>query len=111
MLAWLWPGFWPGVIVMLELRFGYAMPGLPGLVPDSRKSWIKYGPQRRVSNRELTGMRSPPTACSSMSAISGMAWARRPSSSAAGVNGLPPNEVSATSLCCRETGMDGALYD
>lgn len=60
--------------------------------------------------REFTGMRSPPTACSSISAISGRDWASLPSSSDAEVNGLPP-EVNLVNLCCMDAGTAGELYE
>lgn len=56
----------------------------------SRKIWMKYGPHLRATMRELTGIRSPPTARISISANSFDARARAPSSVALGLSVRPP---------------------
>ena len=82
---------------ILELRTGFVVPdlsvtaSLPSCVAaPSRRSWTKYGPHRRATTRELTGMRSPETHRISMSASSRIASAFSPSSSDARECALPP---------------------
>jgi hypothetical protein len=69
------------VMVMLELRAPMrpdrrVAASLPSCVAiPSRNRWLKYGPHRRATKRELTGIRSPPMARKSISAISRIAMA------------------------------------
>jgi len=87
-----------GVMVMADARSGLldkpersVTESLPSCVAvPSRKSWTKYGPQRRATIRELTGIRSPPMHKMSMSDNSRISKALSPSSSLALEWARPP---------------------
>ena len=69
---------------------------------------MKYGPQRLARRYELTGIRSPPMARRSMSAMSRIFIAMSPRSIAALVNGRPPK---LDSLFVIDVGSIGALIE